>query len=87
MPVYLRAKFEVFSTVLTSFRQGEGGGNLTTTPYPPLSAPTKRTPKNPTQIRIKVIPKKKPKSKIQILEYLQVCSSETGLIFIQKTHS
>ena len=31
MPVYLRAKFEVFSIVLTSFRQGEGG-YLTTTP-------------------------------------------------------
>ena len=29
MGVYLRAKFEVSSIVLTRFRQGGGGGNFT----------------------------------------------------------
>ena len=28
MCVYLRAKFEVYSIILTSFRQKRGGGNL-----------------------------------------------------------
>ena len=46
MGVYLHAKFEVSSIVLTSFRQG--GGNFT--PLPPTS---KRTPKKPTQIGVK----------------------------------
>ena len=45
MGVYLRAKFEVASIILTSFRQGGGV-------YPPTS---KRTPKKPTQIRVKNI--------------------------------
>ena len=43
MGVYIRAKFEVSSMILTSFRQGVI-----------LSPPTsKRTPKKPTQIRVK----------------------------------
>ena len=46
MGLYLRAKFEVSSIILTSFRQG-GWGNFTTCP-----PPTKRTPKKPTQIRV-----------------------------------
>ena len=45
MGVYLRAKFEVSSTILMSSREG---GNLT--PSPPTS---KRTPEEPTQIRVK----------------------------------
>ena len=44
MGVYLHAKFEVSSIILTGFRQG---GNFTP---PPTS---KRTPKKPTQIRVK----------------------------------
>ena len=44
MDVYLQAKFEVSSIILTGFRQG---GNFTP---PPTS---KRTPKKPTQIRVK----------------------------------
>ena len=49
MDVYLRAKFEVSSVILTSFRQvGGGGGKLP----PPLST-SKRTPKKPTEIRVK----------------------------------
>ena len=50
MSVCLRAKFQVSSITLTSFRQGEregGGGNFT---HPPNS---KRTPKKPTQIKVK----------------------------------
>ena len=43
MGVYLRAKFEVSSIILTSFRQG---GNFTPLPT------SKRTPKKPTQIRV-----------------------------------
>ena len=42
MVVYLHAQFEVSSIILTGFRQG---GNP-----PPTS---KRTPKKPTQIRVK----------------------------------
>ena len=44
MGVYLRAKFDVFSIILTSFRQ-----RVILAP-PPTS---KRTPKKPTQIRVK----------------------------------
>ena len=47
MVVYLRGKLEVFSVILLSFRQG---GNFTTSPLPTL----KRTPKKPTQIRVKL---------------------------------
>ena len=46
MGVYLRAKFDVSSMILTSFRQG---GSFTPPP-PPTS---KGTPENPAQIRIK----------------------------------
>ena len=42
MGVYLRAKFEVYSIILTSFREG--------IVLPP--PPSKRTPKKPTQIRV-----------------------------------
>ena len=49
MSVYLLAKFEVSSMILTSFRHR---GNFTL-PLPPTS---KRTPKKPTQIRVKVTP-------------------------------
>ena len=44
MGVYLRAKCEVSSIILTSFRQG------VTSHHPPTS---KQTPKKPTQIRVK----------------------------------
>ena len=44
MGVYLRAKFQVSSIILTSFRQG---GNFT-----PPSSTSKQTPKKPTQIRV-----------------------------------
>ena len=40
MGVYLRAKFEVSSIILTEF-------------YPPPPPTLKWTPKNPTQIRVK----------------------------------
>ena len=43
MDVYLRAKFEASSVILTSFRQG------VILPHPT----SKRTPKKPTQIRVK----------------------------------
>ena len=46
MDVYLHVKFEVFSIILTSFRQGEGEW-----PPPPLTS--KQAPKKPTQIRVK----------------------------------
>ena len=45
MGVYLRAKFEVSSIILTGFRQG--GGN---SPPPPTS---KQTPNKLTHIRVK----------------------------------
>ena len=47
MDVYLRAKFEVPSIILTGFRQREGEGNL------PPSSTSKRIPKKPIQIRVK----------------------------------
>ena len=50
MDVYLRAKFEVSSIILTSFRQGRWGGGVIL--QPPT---TKRTPTKPTQIRVKKI--------------------------------
>ena len=46
MGVYLRAKFQVSSIILTGFRQG--GGNFT--PPSPIS---KQTPSKPTRIRVK----------------------------------
>ena len=49
MDVYLRAKFEVSSIILTSFR-GRGGGEFYHPPPPPTS---KQTPKKPSQIRVK----------------------------------
>ena len=49
MCVYLRAKFEVSSIILASFRQG--GGDNFTSPPPTL----KGTPKKPTQIRVKTL--------------------------------
>ena len=49
MDVYLRVKFEVYSIILTSFRQG------VILPHPPPPPETwKQTPKKPTQIRVKV---------------------------------
>ena len=52
MCVYLRAKCEVSSMILTSFTQtGRGGEGGNFTP-PPTS---KRIPKKPTQIRIKQV--------------------------------
>ena len=45
MGVYLRAKFEVSSVILTSFRRGNSP------PHPPIS---KRTPKKATEIRVKL---------------------------------
>ena len=44
MGVYLRAKFEVSSMILTSFRPGGGGVIL------PPSPTSKRTPKNPPRL-------------------------------------
>ena len=49
MGVHLRAKFEVSSTILTAFRQGGGEGSFT----PTTTTTSKRTPKKPTQIRVK----------------------------------
>ena len=47
MGVYLRATFEVSSIILTSFRLGRG------MILPPSPTPSKRTPKKPTQNRVK----------------------------------
>ena len=52
MCLYLRTKFEVCSTILTSFRQGWGWGEVGDIFNPTTS---KRTPKNPTQIKVKRI--------------------------------
>ena len=51
MDVYLRAKFEVSTIILTSFRQK----NYPPTPPPLHTHTSKRTPKKPTQIRVKTI--------------------------------
>ena len=51
--VYLRTKFQIFSITLMSFRQRRGGGIL---PFYPLPLTSKRTPKNPTQIWVKMLP-------------------------------
>ena len=48
MSVYLRAKFQISSVTLMSFRQGRKGGWGNFNPRSPTS---KRNPKNPTQIR------------------------------------
>ena len=54
MSVYLRAKFEVSSIILTWFRMG-----VILPPPPPLHPSpfftSKRTPKKPTQIRVTFI--------------------------------
>ena len=48
MRLYLRAKFEVSSVILMGFRYGGGGrGGVILLPT------SKRTPKKPTQIRVK----------------------------------
>ena len=49
MRVYLRAKFQVFSVILPSFRRGGGGGGVIL--HPP--ATSKRTPKKTTRISLK----------------------------------
>ena len=55
MGEYLRAKCEVSSLILTSFRQewggmGVGGGETT----PPPTSISKQTPKKPSEIRVKI---------------------------------
>ena len=54
MSVYLRAKFEVSSIIITRFRKG-----VILPPPPPLHPSpfftSKRTPKKPTQIRVTFI--------------------------------
>ena len=49
MDVYLHAKFEVSSTILTRFRQGGGGGVILPppkrTPLPPQNEPLKSPPR------------------------------------------
>ena len=42
MCVYVHAKYEVSSTILTSFRQGVGDGNSPIPPPPPQNEPLKR---------------------------------------------
>ena len=44
MGVYLRAKSEVSSIILTSFRLG-GGCNFTPPPYPPQNEPLRSPPR------------------------------------------
>ena len=53
MRVYFRTKFQVSSIILTSFRLGRGGGGVILPP-PNTSKRTKRTPKKPTQIRVRL---------------------------------
>ena len=50
MGVYLRAKPEVSSVILTSFRLGGEGGVIL--PPSPLPHTSKQTPKKSTQIRV-----------------------------------
>ena len=50
MCVYLRAKFEVSRIIITSFRQGV----VLHCPPPPPTINSKRTPRKPTQIRVKI---------------------------------
>ena len=50
MSVYLRAKFEVSSIILTRFRKG-----VILPPHPSPFFTSKRTPKKPTQIRVTFI--------------------------------
>ena len=45
MDVYLHAKFEVSSTILTRFRQGGWGGGGNFTPLPPQNEPLKSPPR------------------------------------------
>ena len=52
MNVYLRTKFQASSTTHTSFRQGWGWRGVGSFTPPPPSI-SKRTPKKPTQIRVK----------------------------------
>ena len=51
MGVYLRAKFEVSSIILTRFMGAGGGGVILPHPHPN----SKRTSKKPTQIRLKLL--------------------------------
>ena len=45
MDVYLRAKFEVSSIILTSFREGWGGGVILPLSHPPQNEPLKIPPR------------------------------------------
>ena len=50
MGVYLRTKFQASNIVLTSFRQGKGGGKRT-----PKKRTAKRNSKNPPRLGLKYV--------------------------------
>ena len=66
MDVYLRAKFYVSSIILTSFRQDGGGEGVGEGNFTPLPLTSKRTPKKPTQIRVKNNIRKNSKSGLNL---------------------
>ena len=75
MDVYLRAKFEVSSIILTSFRR-----DSFTTPLPPTS---KRTPKKPTQIRVNDCPLLRIFSTAEYLNKIESLQKRALRFFIQ----
>ena len=75
MGVYLRAKFDVSSLIITSFKQG--GGEF----YPPPIS--KRTPKKATQIRVKWFMAKTGKLRLVFFIYFSnICDSTQILILL-----
>ena len=74
MGLHLRAKLEVSSVILTGFTQG-----VVILPPPPIS---KRTPKKPTQIRVKW---KYPKNTLN--NYFHINNYNLTHFLLQKLHS
>ena len=75
MYVYLRAKCDVSSIILTKFRQGvRGGGQFN------LPITSKQDPKKYTQIRVKLVVKFALRVAFDTLQYFEICSKNTDVL-------
>ena len=53
MGVYLPAEFQIYSIIVTNFRQGGGDGNLTPNPTPHYPLPQNELLKSPPRLGLK----------------------------------